>query len=729
MAYNRYVLTGLLAAALVPGVALAQTASPQPSASTLDEVVVTAQRRTERSVDVPISITSVSRDQLNASGVRRAYDLTNVIPALRVDEDGPYVEPTLRGVGNAVAGAGANPAVATYIDGFYQPSQLGANYDFVGVDSIQVLKGPQGTLFGRNATGGAIVVKTRDPGFEPSGEALLGYGRFNDIRAEFYGSTGLTDSLAVSISGGYHKSDGFTRDVASGRHSGRIDKHTVRAKLLWKPTDDFSALLAVEQSHTRDDSGVAYTSFNGLNNVAVLAGALHFPLPAGGVVAPTQRGQTASSEPNSFGGWDNKIYLTITKDFGDFARLTSYTQHQEEDYTWAIDFDATAVPVYRARETNPGQTFSQEFNLSSKAPGPLQWVTGLFYYRNVATVGEYKQRGYLIDPAAATLLDNMHTGQITKSYAAFADGTWEAVDNLFLTVGIRYSKEDQYGYAQHFPSGVGTVVPPGKPTSGQQKFHAFTPRVVLRYNFAPDANVYASFSRGFKAGGFATTDFSSYPVMRSFKPEKIEAYEAGIKMRTGRVNLEGAIYRNKYTNQQVAYYTSGVGHIDNAASSQMYGIEGQITARLTDELTIGANGSYIHARYKSFTNATRSLLSGTVAIDVSGQRMLRTPDFTGTAFANYVQPVGDGTLTLNGSVYMTSKINLDPSGAYTQGGYALVNARATYAFPGDRYAIAVYGENLADKTYTASVLPFSPFSVLQQYGKPRTFGVELTAKF
>lgn len=712
---------GLVAAVIVPHAVIAQATESTQSTSAVAEVIVTAQRRQERSLNVPISIVSKTGDQLVSAGVRRSFDLAQVVPGLRIDEDGPFVQPTLRGIGNAIAGAGVNPGVATYTDGYYQPSEQGNNFDLVGIDSIQVLKGPQGTLFGRNATGGAISVTTLKPTFVPHVQALVDYGRFNDWRTQLYASTGITNTIAVNVAGNYHHSDGFSKNIFTGQNSGTIDKWSVRGKVLWQPNKEFSAILSYERSHTEDDSAVAYDSFDGLNNAAFFVKLLGLPVPPGGVLAPSTRGQTAADSPNHFFGWDEKTYLTLTEQIANFATLTSYTGYQRERYAYQIDFDASNVPLLTALGPQTEETFTQEFNLASNTPGRLQWVGGLFYYWDHSIASPYLGQGYLV-AGPGVPVNFFYAGQISKAYAIFGDVTYRVMDKLFITLGARGSLEDQIGLAQQTP-------PYGTPERATQSFSAFTPRGVLRYNFMPDANVFFSYSRGFKAGGFSTTDFSELPKIPSFKPETVDAYEVGLKLSHGRIRLESSVYYNKYKDQQVAYYTSGVGHISNAASANIYGAELSLTDRVTDGLTLGLNGAWMHGRYTSFPNATESLLSGQVTVDVSGQPMARVPEWTGTLFANYEQPFAGGKIALNGSYYLTSRYRFDPAGAYQQSGYGLLNARVTYTLPDGHTSVSAFGDNITDTKYTASVLPFVPVAILQQWATPATWGIELAYKY
>lgn len=726
----------LMALALgAPASALAQAAAA-PAGD--DDIIVTAQKREQRLVDVPISITAVSGERLQDSGVKRSYDLAQTVPGLRIDEDGGNVQPTVRGIGNQIAGPGVSPAVATYIDGFYQTGLQGLTFDFIGVESVQVLKGPQGTLFGRNATGGAIVVTTKNPSQIPEFEGLLGYGRFNEVRAQVYGSAPLNDKLAMNVAVSYRRSDGFVKNVLTGRDAASLERWTVRGKLRWEPTDTFSAQLQVEHTDSDDGSALAYNSYKGLNNVAALLPVFGASPPPEGVVAPTKRGQVANEYPNRFYGKDSKVYLTLENEFPGFATLRSFTQYQKENYTYQIDFDATNANVYGAVQPTPIKTFSEEINLISEKSDKLDWVLGAYYFWSDAVNAPYHQHGIIIDGTGQVTTNAFYTRVKTESFAVFADATYNITDALHLTLGGRYSWEKSESQAQQNPDGIPTTVPaafgggspPGPFLTGSQKFKAFTPRAVLRYELAQDSNVYASYSRGFKGGGFAPTNFTATPgAIPQFNPEYVDAFELGYKGIFGSTRLELSAYYNKYKGQQVAFYTAGVGTIRNAANSRIYGVEAQFSTKLTDQFTVGANAAYTNGRYQSFPLASRSLITGNVNFPADGLRMSRVPDWTGNIYGTYTVPVGDGSVSATASLYGTSKVPLDPTNFYVQKGYAILNGKITYALPGDNIKISVYGDNITSTTYTASILPFPPFAILQQYGAPVTYGAEVSFKF
>lgn len=684
-----------------------------------DDIVVTAQRRSERGTSVPISIVNVSAERLAESGIRSTYDLQNAVPNFRVDSNGGWVQPTVRGVGNAIAGAGVNPAVATYIDGYYQASSYSTNQELVGLDSVQVLKGPQGTLFGRNATGGAIVLTTRKPSFDTVVEGKVGYARYDEMRGELYASTGLSDTLAASVSAFFRQSDGYYTNIANGDDEvGRLKKWSVHTKLLFKPSDDFSATLGYQHYDDLDNGNVAYSPYNGLTN-----GQFGI-IPAPGYIVPSRRGEVSSNVPTFFRGNLDWGYLTLRYDASDTISVTSYTQYQSEKYEFKLDLDMTNSDAFGLNTKFPSQTFTQELNISSDDPDSnVKWTLGAYYYWNRSENRDVSVIGAGFGVPAGTQLNFLSARLDARAGAVFADATYEAVPKLFFTVGGRYSWEDQ--------KGIGTLnlVTP-RPTGTQKaSFNSFTPRVNVRYEVGPSASIYASYSKGFKAGGINANDVSGLPNLATFKPEKVDSFELGAKYAQGGIRFDGAVYYIRYSDQQVASYQGIAVTTLNAAKSEIYGAELAASAELTDNFSLGMALAYNHGQYLKYPNAPQDSTIPLPPVNLDGRTMARSPRFTGTLYGNYTIPVGDGRLDLNASLYHTSGFNFDPAGVTSQKGYELLNTRATYTFAGDRFSIAAYLNNATDTTYRTVVWAYAGIGVPQLYGQPRTWGVELGFKF
>jgi iron complex outermembrane receptor protein len=708
--------TGCALAAFVPTLAWAQSTSADAAVTAAEEqagdtqgseIIVTAQRRDERQVDVPIALTALSTETLKSAGITTTAELGQVVPGLRLDLSGAFFQPTVRGVGSATAGVGLTSNVATYIDGVYRPSPFTTNFELGDLESIQVLKGPQGTLFGRNATGGAILVKTADPSFVPRAHGKISYGRFNEAHASAAASTGLSDTIAVSLSGIYARSDGFVKDVNSGRDLGDFERYGVIGKLLFQPTDNLSFLLSGEHYRAHDDNVIAYNAFEGRT----------FARAVPGIVVPTKRGQGATDENTRYKVERNALSLRTVLEGGGVT-ATSITAYSTDNVSHQlIDFDATALPGLSVDIPFNEKTFTQELTFVSDQHGDVDWTFGLFYFYDKGVIPRYDAR------VGGTPLNFFNVGVTTNAYAAFMDVTWRLTERLSLTGGARYSLEDQVGYFEAFP--------PSAKVSAKEQFTGFTPRAVLRYEIDPDANVYLSYNRGFKAGGFAPTTFDLTP----FRNEKIDAYEVGFKMARDRFDLQTSAFYYDYQDLQIANYSSGVGIVENAAQSEIYGADAQVTARVTDRFRMQAGVAYTHSEYLSFPDATFYPGTGTPTdpvrtqqTDASGKPLLRTPKWTGSLSGSYEQPIGDNSLQFSANYYVTSAFSFDPVSQFRQDGYGLLSGRIEFSTPGDRLSVALFGNNLTDETYLTQVLPFSG-AILQTYGTPRTYGVEVGFKF
>ena len=750
-----------------------EVGSDEPEAAGANgEIVVTAQRREELSRDVPISITSLSGDQLATANVSQLSDTARLTPGLRFDSQGPAVQPTIRGVGTAITTSGGGPNVGIYVDGFFQANTYLSDFDLLNVESIQVLKGPQGTLFGRNTTGGAIIVSTSEPSTDTSAQAVVRYGRFNSVKAQGYATFGISDRVALDIQGSYRRGDGYFTDVATDNDNvGKYENWAVRVGLKADLTDDVSLLLRWNHAETKDPTTQlvnAYVDKSGdagfFDKVSAAGQAAYGRASSQGVplvyyYAPastytTKPGDVRLNPPESFRTNSDSLQATIKADLG-FAELTSYSQYRKDLSPYFGDLDATAIPIFNIFVGVNDETWSQEFIVNSKAGSPLQWTAGLNYFqiKDTWTIGAAFGGGPF-NPFGGS-------STTTKSYAAFVDATYEVNDKVFVTLGGRYGHDavsDGY-FVTNFTTTAyagpnGETVPfTGTPDTripvDTLKNDSFTPRVVLRYKPSNESSVYASFTRGYKAGILNVGGYSQQPV----KPEKINAFEVGYKYETRgfQANLAGFYY--DYKNLQVSSYQDGAAQIRNAASSEIYGAEAQLRYKLNDAFNVYGGVAWTHARYKSFENApyysycdpaaaaTSALFCAPPALgglgagalvqtstDASGFKMQRAPEFTGNLGASYGADLGGGRLTLSGNVYYSSSFYFDPEQQFKQKAYEQLSLRAEWVDASERYKVALFGDNITNKRYQTQVL-FNTLGTGAVWNSPVTYGIELGAKF
>lgn len=683
----------------------ADTYAAPPAASSVVEIVVTAQKRSERLENVPISISTANREQLDVAGVHDAGDLARVVPGLHMDSSGAYSQPTIRGVGSAVAGAGLSANVATYVDGFYHPNSLTNDLEFIDVESVQVLKGPQGTLFGRNATGGAILISTLKPSQAFHGEALAQYGSFNDAKGSIYVTGGLAPTLSASLSAYYHSGDGFVKNLITGHHDARFENYAVRGQLLYRPTANLSLLLSLEHSDVNDPTQQTFGNYNGISDGALTPG----------TVIATKRGDVSNNKPGGNQATTDAVSLKAQYDLT-WAQLTSYTQYRDDRSHLHFDVDGSPLQILSSDWHTPDRTFTQEVNLGSSGKGRVDWVVGAYYFHDNNTYPHFN-----VD-SGGFQFDAFQTGVKTDAVAVFADVTVKISDNLFLTGGARYSHERQLESIQSTFFGLPLTVT-------AHSWDSFTPRGVLRYKFSDRSNVYVSVTRGFKSGAFNANGLSTIPV----NPETITAYEAGYKTVAGPMRFEAAAFYYDYKNLQVNSFGAFSSNLVNAAAARIYGVEGHLAAKLTDDLTLDGGAAYTHGRYTSFPSAPDYYFDPVMGVklrgtDSTGREMIRTPDFTGNIGLIYRRPLAGGVISLAGNFYYQSKVYFDAPNTVFQKPYGLLNLRVSWVDPSQKWEVAVYGANVTDSTYLTQVLQEAPFfgSV---YGKPANVGVEVRRKF
>lgn len=731
----------------------AQDAEAAAVESSPSEIVVTAQRRAEKSVDVPITITSLSASTLTEAGVRQLSDISKVVPALRFDKAGVYTQPTIRGVGTAISTSGGGPNVATYVDGFFLPSAAATDFQLMKANSVQVLKGPQGTLFGRNTTGGAILVTTADPSETAEGEFRATYGRFNTIEVQSYATTGVAPGLAFDIEGLYRSSDGFQRNIVNDDDKvGKYNRWSIRTGLKAEISPDLSLLVRYSHSQADDPTALMHNSFvdrSGQRWTYQFA-------PAG--TYATRPNEVALNPEDGVGAKINTDVLqaTLKADLG-FANLTSYTQLRDERVNSVQDLDATALPFFTIGIGSNSKTFTQELILASKAGSPLQWTTGVYYFRNR---DDWPTRAKL---GSADWTRNGASGTLSQAIAVFGDATYEVTPELFVTAGARYSHdwvtdayfqraltaaafEDVNGNAQPFDPSVPLYTRIDVP---KLKNNRVTPRFVVRYKPDDSSSLYASYTQGYKAGLLNVGGYS----FRKVKPEKINAYEVGYKYSQSGITAEVSGFYYDYKNLQVSSFQAGTARIRNAASSEIYGIEAQMSARVTPDFTLSGGIAWTHARYKSFRNAAfyqfcdpaaalRSPVACTpmdmggfgpgalveTVTDASGFKMQRSPEITANLAASYGVDVAGGRLNLSGNLYYTSSFYFGVAEQFRQSKYALLGLRAEWVDPSEKISVALFGDNVTDHRYRSAV-NYASLGIGSVWATPATYGVTFGVKY
>ena len=739
MKYSNIVLCqAVLSLVFCVGQARAQTPAAQET-EVLSDIVVTAQRRSEKLQDIPIAISAFSQDTLATSRINTTEDLKFLAPSLQYSSIGGYAEPYLRGIGNNNLGPNLDPEVATYEDGVYMSNNVSSSLTLMGVDRVEVLAGPQGTLYGRNAVGGAINVITRTPSSQPEGKVSLGYSNYNRVEGSGYVSGPITDTLSGGIYAAGMQRDSYYRDTIS------VDSRTIpgtphknedwaaRAKLVYE-SGGVKLVATGEHGYSNGQDTQVYRNIQP-NALGVALGAPFI----------NQRFVDTSDGPEFKRTTSNLGSLLGEFDLG-FTRLVSLTAYRDVDAVTTADGDGTSAPVFFSYAGIGIKDYSQEIRLQSNADNRIKWLVGAY--------GFYEDSSFTPNAVASAVLFKSFLGpgtwaqQLfdtvrTKSWAVFEQATLPITDALNLTVGARYSDDDKTfrGY-QYFSSVVNGAfgapfgLTPSTPPSVHASWGSFTPKVTLDYRVG-DTLLYATYSKGYKSGAFNSTVLGSKQVPQvPAKPETLDAYEIGTKsdFLGNRLRLNTALYYNAFHAIQVNSldpYTLGQ-HLRNAAGAKAYGAEVSMVASLAKGLVFESSGSVEHAQYGSFPGLPVPMpapVGNTVVItDVSGNRLPRAPNFAGTASLSYTRDLGDkGSLKFGPSVYYNSGFFWDAANRVPQRAYSTTNLSATYTSPDSRWLVTAYAKNVTDTAYSEITFA-TALGTVQTDADPRTFGVTVTRK-
>ncbi len=707
-------IAGLLSttvqASPVPQDAPVETPAVRQEADGADgEIVVTAQRREQRLQDVPIAISAFTGETLESSGIRSTQDLTQVTPGLNFTQSSYSPQPTIRGIGTRSVSPGDESVVPVYIDGVYQPAIISTVFQLSGVERIEVLKGPQSTLYGRNATGGAINVITLTPGPEEEVRVSAEYSSFEDVLIKGYANIG-NETIAANVAVLYHNDRGYLKDLLRGGYTGGSRDFSIRGKVRITPAENFDITLSATHSRTRDTLPFATQPLN-RNTVA-----RRFD-PT--VLIPTGQYESAGDSGPLFVNQDGVAATLKLRLPG--VDLTAITSYLDNSISATPDNDGTPYTASFQSYTNFSHAFMQEIYATSSGSGPFSWTAGATYFNDksahdpAVTNTRSTATGVI---AVVTLNANVKT----DAFAVYGEGSLQLADGLRLTAGGRYTYEKK----------AFAIVRNGLSYADNANFDKFTPAATLSYEISPSANVYARFSRAFKSGVYATSTFGAKAV----NPEVVTQYEIGEKADVfSWLRLNMSAYYTDYKNMQVNSRdpVTNVSTLQNAGGATIYGVEGEAIIRPVRNLSLKPGFSLLHGKYDSFLGAqifTPNGLGGNTAsfIDASGKNLIRTPFFTASIGLDYTVPVGDGEVQFTSNIFHSGKSYWDVANRVVERPYTLVNAELSWSAPGNRYRVSLFTENLFDDARRLFVLS-SATADSQIYAKPQSFGIRLAANF
>ena len=749
--------------------ALAQDAPAEDAVSTDQEITVVARKIEEKITDVPISVTALGSSSLQKLGANDLSGVQGAVPNVNIVQgrgSAASANIFIRGVGQPDALQTFDPAVGVYVDGVYLSRIQGALLNLFDVQRVEVLRGPQGTLYGKNTIGGAVNIVSKKPDLNNvKGEAAFTYGRFNETTAKAYVSLPLApDVLALSLAGLYDKRDGIVTDTVTGKKYNDRDNLSLRGILRAKPSEAVEVLLSADYTHQRNalTLGQATADLVGFDYNATFTGLAPFIIKS---VPATKFNYTASTsftkgEGQKLDHWGASG--TINIDLGNAMTLSSITAYRKLRPDLYVDIDATSAELGDVFVGIDQHQFSQELQLKLDTE-KLKGVLGLYYLNeSVASHQEAYADSYLrYVGTPLNFLRTIDDTQNTKSYAAFGQMSYNLTEALSLTAGLRYTHETKR-YARTttatttspiystinivstfvFP----TSLPAPYNTAGEVSYDAWTPMVSLSYKPTPDTMVYASASKGFKSGGFngrvnAVGDVTlnvngTNTIVPTFAPETVWTYEAGAKgtFLDGRVMLSAAAFYSDYRNFQsrVGGGSAGAFPVINAGKLRIQGFELEAMVKPATPLTLTAAVGYLDAQYKEFADGRRA---PAFSCNPTGNAITCQPAFapplTLKLGADYKIPLGAATLSLGGDARFVDKhfLSIDNRAGLTEPGYVLGNLYAQVDF--DKFYLRGMVKNVTNSLYRTDGQEFSSVGNIQTvyYGDPRTWNVTIGAKF
>jgi iron complex outermembrane receptor protein len=713
-----------------PSVASMANAEEDGDVFVIEEIIVSAQKRAERLQDVPIAIDAFGSDMIDALGINELQDLSEQSPGVffkNLDVAQPQV--FIRGIGTVQFDASSEQPVGIFIDEVYVARHTASTGSLYDIERIEVLKGPQGTLYGRNTIGGAINVVTRAPSDEFEGYGEVELGRFNMFN--FSGAVSgplIKDKLSARVAFSSRDRDGWTRNAVTGNYNNDENSNAIRAKLHYTPNDALEIDLSADYSKDR---------LAGLNQE--LKGTQSFPFAAPQTELTPDDPFTAH---HSIDGFFNRnvwgMSGRVTYNMEDIS-ITSITAYREHDLEAARDLDAGPAALLDIREFEKGNQFSQELRIASEyADSKINWLAGLFYFKEKADRTEIWPLASLLDitlpdffaksigivpnstavPAFFSTQDfqgdySWRLDNENKNFAAFGQVSFNIIDQVTITGGLRYSYEKKKG--THY-IGTDAAVPfaafvnPGPGWTGgpvslvvpvAKDWSSLDPSVTIDFRPFEDALFYASYKKGFKSGGFQHRPADAALAATPYDPESVEVYELGAKTQwfDRRLQLNASGFMYDYTNLQLLSLKPGsiVTFTDNVAAASIDGFELEAVAYPLAGVMLTAGYSYLDATYDRFIDSS--------GIDRAGQNLPRVPKNTFNATAQYSFDVGDiGIMTIRGEYSWRDEIFFLPDNAEPNrdGPVSLFNASITFESPDERWKLSLWGKNLTDKVYAGN---------------------------
>lgn len=756
-----------LASGLVAAPAISETNAP--SEAFTEEIVVTAQRRQENMQDVPISITALGKDELDRYFLEQSAQLADVIPNLYIPESGgenTYLNVTIRGVNNPSMGYGSPTSAAVYSDEMVLESWLLHSQAMYDLERVEVLRGPQGTLFGRNSTSGAVQFISARPGDDWEGYARVLYGTYDRIRVEGAYGGPVSDSVGVRVAGFCDMKDGYVTNINNGDELLDSDVCSVRGIVEFNPSDDLEIFFKA-QAGTIDHEPDLLPSTAPPPNPWELASFVPDPslIYNPGPESDYERINLGWSEDEIEETIDDyQFNLTVNWDLGNVL-LTSVTGYANIDFDYAMDQDANALVLFAESTGSEYDTVSQELRLTSQTDSPLQWIAGLYYldthwdsygageFTDLFCVG-YPSEDCLFFPGfpANTGFGSFYfDDSYLTSYAAFVHTTYAWTDKLTTTHAIRYTKDDldrdrigsdftmfpRFGNLSHQDASQHIDLGAAYDLDQSESFGEATWRLAVDYAATDDLLYYASISHGYKAGSFGNAA-STAAGFEATEPEMVNSYEVGVKSQwlDNRLKLNGAVfyydYENYLTSERIPT-TAGIATVQtNIPEAEFVGGELEMVALLTDKLMLNLALGVSNNEITKYIPGAQTPAGD--PIDYAGNTIPRSPELDFHGSIRYFLPfMGNATITPQFDWNFRGDRYSDKENTHKAGEYWIYNASLNYARDdGKGLSIDLFVRNLTDER--AVIIVYIPDT--SDYGtdigiisRPRTWGVRMNWSF
>jgi iron complex outermembrane recepter protein len=809
--YAQYSLLAVALTSFASSSSFAQQAPTEEPA--LEQVFVTAQKRVQSLQDVPISMSAISSEKIEKAGLTNIESMAGYVPSFNMTQTGIGTNIAIRGITSGV-NQGFEQSTAMYVDGIHFGRAQLSRAPFLDIAQIEVLRGPQSILFGKNSTAGAISITTAKPSDEFEAKITALYEPEHDEQdVRLVVSGPLSDTFSARLAILDSQMDGYFDNTTLDQPEAQTDNQLIRLSLRWQPTDDWDINLKGEDSYfdsvgrnievikavfnpnpevvRKDINGTLVSATTGL---PVFSYARVLSQLYGGYQLDATQDFNRQSNGDFSNNDTNNFTFSVERDLGNHT-LTAVTGYNAYEYEELCDCDFTGASGFNVLSNEEYSQFSQEIRFASDEDQTISYLTGIFYQTSEldfddkvrVTRDSFIANGLssspLVPPGGAALLRGANTERIfdqdTDLWALFAQATWSITDSLRLIAGGRYTDETkEASRTQYHVDNTGVVLPQGTSTDpynriwsifkvdphsikGTRDESAFTPLVTFQQDIGRYGMWYASYTTGFKSGGFdvrsnAVPDelggiFPTIEGSWEFEDESVKNFEVGGKfiLADGKLELNAAIFRSKFKDMQTSQFDGALSfNVTNAGEAVVKGLEMDGRWAALDNVFVRAGGAFIDFEYTKFPNSqcyfgqVDNIGSKTDKIcDASGQRREFTPKYQGNAGVDYVLELGGGlkltsTLDVIGSSEYTATPSLDPN--VEQEDYTKINARIALSGNDDLWEVALIGKNLTDEsilTY-ANGLPVSTLLTSDAstayyafYERPRSIALQGTLKF